>query len=71
MDTVIITPMSAASGMMLSSPLPKPSTAMSMTPATSVLRRPRPPDLTLTMACPIMAQPGMPPMQPHTILVMP
>ena len=40
-------------------------------PAAKVESRPRPPDFTLIIDCPIMAQPAMPPMKAVAVLAMP
>ncbi len=40
-------------------------------PAQKVDRRPRPPDFTLIIDWPIIAQPAMPPMKPVAVLAMP
>ena len=70
-ETITITATSAGIGMRAThSPSPTTSTSRT-TPATSVERRPRPPDFTLMTDWPIIAQPAMPPKNPATRLAMP
>jgi len=70
-ETMIITATSAAMGICLTHS-PRNTTRISRTtPATSVDRRPRPPDFTLITLWPIMAQPAMPPMKPVAMLATP
>ncbi|MNX93577.1 hypothetical protein D3C86_1257650 [compost metagenome] len=70
-DTMIITATSAAIGICLTHGPRKTTSTSSSAPATKLDSRPRPPDFTLMMDWPIMAQPGMPPSTPATILAMP
>jgi len=71
METMIITATSAAMGI-CTSHWSRTSTMISRkTPAVSVDRRVRPPDFTLMMDWPIMAQPAMPPSKPAPILATP
>jgi hypothetical protein len=70
-ETMIMIATRAAIGI---SATESPSTTMknsSMAPATKVESRPRPPDFTLMIDWPIMAQPAMPPMKPVAVLAMP
>ena len=55
-------------------PTMSPSTTMrnsSIAPAVNVDSLPRPPDFTLIIDCPIIAQPAMPPMKPVQVLASP
>ncbi len=70
-ETMIMIATRAAIGMRLTR---SPSTRIrkrSATPAVKVERRPRPPDFTLIIDWPIIAQPAMPPKNPVTELAMP
>src|SRR5690606_40178769 len=60
-DTIIITATNAAIGICDTHSSRNTTRISSMTPATSVDRRPRPPDFTLITDWPIIAQPAMPP----------
>ncbi len=71
MDTMIITATSAAMGIRATQSPRNTTISNRNTPAASVERRPRPPDLMLMMDCPIIAQPAMPPMKPLVMLATP
>ena len=70
-DTMIITATKAAIGIWLTHSPKNTTKISSTTPATSVDKRPRPPDFTLITDWPIMAQPAMPPMKPVAMLATP
>ncbi len=70
-DTMIMMATSAAIGICFTQ---SPSTTIMNSrkmPAQKVESRPRPPDFTLIIDWPIMAQPAMPPMKPVAVLAMP
>jgi hypothetical protein len=70
-ETMIMIATSAGIGM-IATRSPRPTTRISsMAPATKVDSRPRPPDFTLMIDWPIMAQPAMPPMKPVAVLASP
>jgi hypothetical protein len=70
-DTMIMIATSAGIGM-IDTRSPRPTTRISKnTPATKHDSRPRPPDFTLMIDCPIIAQPAMPPMNPVAVLARP
>src|SRR5690606_12204571 len=70
-ETIIITATNAAIGITFSQSLIKTTKINKKTPALKVDSRPRPPDFTLIIDCPIIAQPAMPPINPLQILAMP
>ncbi|MNP26025.1 hypothetical protein D3C76_1188580 [compost metagenome] len=70
-DTMIITATKAAIGIRASQSPRKIIMISSSTPALNVDRRVRPPDFTLIIDCPIMAQPAIPPMRPLAMLAIP
>jgi len=71
MDTMIMTATNAAIGI-LESHSPRNTTIKSRkTPAHNVESRVRPPDFTLMIDWPIMAQPAMPPRTPDARLSIP
>ncbi len=71
MTTINITPTKAAIGICSIRGAPKSTKHNNATAATAPDKRPRPPELTLMMDCPIMAHPPIPPKRPFKMLAPP
>src|SRR5690625_4531961 len=70
-ETMIMIATRAGIGMRATQSPRKTTRISSTAPAVKVDSRPRPPDFTLMIDWPIIAQPAMPPMNPVTVFEMP
>ncbi len=70
-DTVIITATKAANGICTIKSFKMKISTIKNEPDTKLDKRPLPPEFTLTIACPIIAQPQVPLKKPDTILARP